>query len=555
MAKPISLGPVFASEWLAVSRRWQWYAVRSIFLAGLLGALALVWWARTVNRPARTVQAQAEVGRLFCGAIMATQLAMVLLVAPAATAGSICLDRARGTLAHMLMTDLSATEIVIGKLAARLLAVLGLVVCILPIPALGTLLGGVDPQLVAGATLVTLGAAVTGCAAALALSTWGTKTHEVLLATYAAWALWLLALPMWWGYRQVNGGIAPPPWFENANPLWLVVAPYLWPGTVDFKDQATFLAASLLAAGGLAALAATQLRRVAVHQGSRPNSGSRRRAPVRILERFIERLPGPSLDANPVLWREWHRRRPSRWARTVWSLYAVMTIGLSLTLMGISPGGGVVRRQVASVGNGFQAGIGLLLLSISAATALAEERVRGNFDILLATPLSTRSIVWGKWWGTFRAVPLLAICPGAVAAVLAGESARWEGAVLIVGLFLAYGAAVTSLGLALATWVRRLDYAVALNVAVLGGVTVGWLFAVVLTSPGRNGPGLAAGSPIIGIMFPTVAMKLFSTQEWESLVAWWSFWIVVYIAIAGSLAWAVLKTFDRCLSRMPEWSR
>ena len=70
-----------------------------------------------VNRPAHTVQAQAEIGRLFCGAIMVTQLAMVLLVAPAATAGSICLDRARGTLAHMLMTDLSSTEIVIGKLA------------------------------------------------------------------------------------------------------------------------------------------------------------------------------------------------------------------------------------------------------------------------------------------------------------------------------------------------------------------------------------------------------------------------------------------------------
>ena len=75
----------------------------------------------------------------------------------------------------------------------------------------------------------------------------------------------------------------------------------------------------------------------------------------------------------------------------------------------------MTRRNVSSVANGFQAGIGLLLLSISAATALAEERVRGDLDILLTTPLSTASIVWGKWWGTFRTVPALAICPGAVA--------------------------------------------------------------------------------------------------------------------------------------------
>jgi ABC-type Na+ efflux pump permease subunit len=524
-------------------------------LAGLLAALAVVWWARTVERPARSVREKAEVGRLFCGAIMATQLAMVLLVAPAATAGSICIDRARGTLAHMLVTDLSSTEIVTGKLAARMVPVLGSLLCILPIPALGTLLGGIDPEPMAGSMLVALGAGAVGCAAALALSTWGTKTHEVLLATYALWALWLLALPMWWGYRQVHGGIPPPRCLEAANPVWLVVAPYLWPGTVGLSEQITFLFASLLASLGLTVLAVSQLRRIALRQGTRRRSGASPRQRSWVVDRLRRLVPSPSLDANPVLWREWHRRRPSCWARTVWLLYAGMTIGLSLTLMGITPGGGVVRRQVASVGNGFQAGIGLLLLSVSAATVLAEERVRGNLDILLATPLSTRSIVWGKWWGTFRAVPLLAICPGAVAAALARESGRWEGAALVVCLFVAYGAAVTSLGLALATWMRRLDYAVALSVAVLGGVTVGWLFAVIITAQGPSAAGLAAGSPIIGIMFPTVAMGFMSNQEWTSLIAWWYVWIAVYAAIAASFALAALKSFDHCLSRMPDSPR
>jgi ABC-type transport system involved in multi-copper enzyme maturation permease subunit len=186
MAKRISLGPVFDVELLAVSRRWQWYASRSILVLAVLLALSLVWVARTSRNPVRTVQAQAEIGRLLCGAITATQMAIVLVAAPAATAGAICLDRARGTLAHMLVTDLSSTEIVLGKLAARMMHVLGMLFCVLPVLSLVALLGGIDQPLVTGALLVTLGAAVTGCAASLALSTWGTKTHEVLLVTYAA---------------------------------------------------------------------------------------------------------------------------------------------------------------------------------------------------------------------------------------------------------------------------------------------------------------------------------------------------------------------------------
>ena len=118
---------------------------------------------------------------------------MMLLAAPAATAGSICLDLARGTLAHVLVTDLTSTEIILGKLAARIVPVLGLLVCILPIMAMQALLGGIDVPMIAGAMFVTIGVVVVGCSAALAFSTMGTKTHEVLLSTYAAWALWLLA--------------------------------------------------------------------------------------------------------------------------------------------------------------------------------------------------------------------------------------------------------------------------------------------------------------------------------------------------------------------------
>ena len=96
--------------------------------------------------------------------------------------------------------------------------------------------------------------------------------------------------------------------------------------------------------------------------------------------------------------------------------------------------------------NGLQVAAGLLLLSVSAATSLAEERQRGSLDVLMATPLSTRSIVWGKWWGAFRGVPPLLVLPVVLTAALSSHTGRFWGVALMAALILAYGAAITSLG-------------------------------------------------------------------------------------------------------------
>ena len=49
MAKLMSWCVVFEFEWLAVSRRWQWYAARSVFVLLILAVLSLVWWVRVAQ--------------------------------------------------------------------------------------------------------------------------------------------------------------------------------------------------------------------------------------------------------------------------------------------------------------------------------------------------------------------------------------------------------------------------------------------------------------------------------------------------------------------------
>jgi ABC-type Na+ efflux pump permease subunit len=100
--------------------------------------------------------------------------------------------------------------------------------------------------------------------------------------------------------------------------------------------------------------------------------------------------------------------------------------------------------------------VGLLLLSVSAATTLAEERVRGSLDVLLSTPLSTFSILVGKWWGAFRLMPHVLLWPALTTSFLVVDSGRWIRYLLLIGLITVYGAAIASLGLAVATWQSRL---------------------------------------------------------------------------------------------------
>jgi ABC-type transport system involved in multi-copper enzyme maturation permease subunit len=549
MARLTGPSPVFAFELLTTSRRWQVYAARSLFVGGLLVGLAAVWSGSVAGKSLGSIRAQAEVGQRFLRALAATQLALALLAAPAATAGAICLDRARGTLAHVLVTDLTSAEIILGKLAARLVPVVGMVLCGVPFLALGTLLGGIEPFSVLWLLPVTLGAAILGCTLALTLSIWGTRMTEVVLTTYAVWLIAVLLPPTWWVLRTAGAVRWPVPyWVQMTSPVLLIFSPTLTPGAASLWLPARFLGICLALSAVQAATAAVLLRPAAARE---PDQARRWGRPM-LLGR---RLPGPSLDANPVLWREWQARRPTRWGVILWLLYAVLAMTCTAMIVSLTASSLRGRWVAASFLNAMQVAAGMLLLSIFAASSLAEERVAGSLDVLLATPLSTRSIVWGKWWGTFRAVPVLAVPPGLAAAAVAWHHGHWTGVILVVGLVVAYGAALTSLGLALATWVPRLGRAVGLCVAAHVGVTVGWVMFIIMLTPhtsGLIGPGLASFSPFLGVMLPTLEMQMGKPSEWLETVGWVTFWIVADLALAALLLQAVLMTFNRCLGRVDE---
>jgi ABC-type transport system involved in multi-copper enzyme maturation permease subunit len=543
-------GPVFVYEWITASRRWQGYALRSLFVLGLLTALLVIvinrGGADAVVFPPPGLRALAQLGERFFIAVIGTQLTLVLLAAPAATAGAICLDRSRGTLTHLLATDLTDREIVLGKLAARLTPILTLVVATLPFMELITLLGGVDPDALLGAFVVTLGVAVLGCCLALVFSIWVRRTHEALLATYAVWGLWLLASPMLQQINRMTGYslYVPPP---TADPYLLAFAPYWRPGSVGWTDYLAFLAATWGISAILVVVAVRTMRRVCTRDGERKAARRFRRSAHGVdpatsrLSQILDRV-GPPLDFNPILWREWHRNRPARWARIVAMLFIIG--GVTFSLLAIY---GDEFGNMSAFLNAFQVAIGLLLLSVIAATSLAEERVRGSLDVLLTTPMSTREIVIGKWLGTFRLVPLLAVLP---LWVVIGRGAlndrQWPGVILTFAFVLAAGAAIASLGLAMATWCPRLGRAVGLTVSLYLLVTVGWLFAVMGMGGGPRESEMM-GSPWFWSGQMTWDLRHDgSLDHWNAALRW----TFAYGIAAAALLAATLLTFNRCLGRV-----
>jgi ABC-type transport system involved in multi-copper enzyme maturation permease subunit len=343
----------------------------------------------------------------------------------------------------------------------------------------------------------------------------------------------------------------------GTNPYYLIFAPYMEPDKVAPTTFLAFLGGCLAASGGLVGLATVRVRRVALRQAGRPAAAPRRRLASLFRRRWLPRIPGPSLDANPVAWREWHRTRPSWMMRIAWGLYAALGV-LWLAIILSRPNQQKVSPEGIGFFNSFQVAVGLLLLSVGAATSLAEERVRGSLDVLLATPMSTRSILAGKFWGTFGQVKPVVFWPAVLSLWLLHEGGSLPHYVLMIGSILACGAVITSLGLALATWVSRLGRAVALCVAAYVVFSIGWpILIAVLVSNEPSAPCLVFGCPAIGTYAATdmIGTSDFSFRDHRDVyTAAITIWMVLDLVAAVVLFAATVSSFDRCLGRMPEIS-
>ncbi|WP_422926888.1 hypothetical protein [Singulisphaera sp. PoT] len=302
------LSPVFVVEWVVNARKWHGYAARFAFGLSLLAAISFAaWMIGNIGSKGDmlSVQNLAAFGEFIFNVMGTVQILMVLLAAPAATAGAICQDRARGALLHMMVTDLSVAEIVVGKLAARLVPVLCLVLCSFPVLALSSLLGGIDPRAIVLLLTISLALAVLGCSLALTLSLWMKNSYEVMVGVIGFWTLGLLAAPTWYLLATPLKLGATPTALLAANPFYLMHEIYSQARYPVIMHVIAFVVGSLIISGILVFLATRSFRAAVEQDGKTRNKDGMlrrlRRAALRWTPLSRPKNGDPSLLSNQAV--------------------------------------------------------------------------------------------------------------------------------------------------------------------------------------------------------------------------------------------------------------
>ena len=389
----LALTPLAGPEcrW-AVSKTWV-FVVRSTAAVLVLGILLVVawycWLVQTVNPAARP---EAALGGALLTAL-GLNFTLVLLLAPALLAGAFSSDATRTALGILLITEVSAGEIVLSRLISRVSQVA--IVAAAGLPGICFLCGycGAQAPEILASIATTLAIACGASGIALLLSVLFTRARDALIGTYGIGLLLLVA-------PSILAGILPPSilgWIMGLNP-YLCLDPL-----VSFGYSTPALRTAIVwAALGVVGAAATTwllwpsyLRRT----GGKDNLISRR-----------DNVPPVSED--PIGWKELNIESNKQFGKLLslvsrLTLIAMLGGSALLTVLFLwSNQPGSTPTWVDGLLAVASSWIEMLSLPMSwllqwgvgirAAAGISTEKEQGTWEALMMTPLEGREIVRAK---------------------------------------------------------------------------------------------------------------------------------------------------------------
>jgi ABC-type transport system involved in multi-copper enzyme maturation permease subunit len=467
-AASLLFGPVFFYDLVRMTRRGRYFLIRTVYGGALLFVLWVIWWNEGVfySGPVSLSQ-MAAFAAVFFGWFMGIQFGIVALLTPAYTAGAIAEEKERRTLEFVLATDLRNREIVLGKLAARLVNLGFVVLTGLPILALLQLLGGVDPGLMAAGFAATVVTLLSLAALGILYSTLVRRARDAIILTYltvpayliaSGLSLLLLSPPGWASFPSTASWQSPVTlghvveWLNAGN---LVYAFVQVAGAYGTASLGGVLAGALgryavfhgLVVVGCCAVAVLRLRRTALADEvvRRPKKGAA--GPRR-----------PAVGSRPMVWKEIHAERGFRlhWMGRI--ILAVLVFASFFPLWPIfqdflerNGDTDVLGEQMNAWARGVGTGVACLLLlgvAVRAVGSVSGERERQTLDSLLTSPLEARDILYGKWLGSVLSLRWAWAWLGAiwVLAVLTGGLSPLAVPLLVAGWFV-FAAFTAALGL------------------------------------------------------------------------------------------------------------
>jgi ABC-2 type transport system permease protein len=165
--------------------------------------------------------ASADIGRQLFTALLALLTLIVLVLAPASTAGAISLEREKQTLDLLTTTPISSLAIILGKLLSALSWVFLLLLASIPVTALVFTFGGVGPDDMIKGYLVLVGTALAYGSIGLFVSALVKRTQAAtvinLVAVIALTAGTTFIFVFW--FAMTGGGVMQDQVKRNVGPL------------------------------------------------------------------------------------------------------------------------------------------------------------------------------------------------------------------------------------------------------------------------------------------------------------------------------------------------
>jgi ABC-type transport system involved in multi-copper enzyme maturation permease subunit len=473
------VGPVFHREVSIAPRRLRIYVARTTYAAGLLLLVFTAWMVVCGSQNVSDLGDLARFGTILFQLLAMLQLAWAVFFSAMLAAAAVAQEKDRKTLLLLLLTRLTNSELVLGKLFASMLSVFVMLLAGLPLFIMLATLGGISAEQIARVFAVTLAAALACGSLGSFIALWREKTFQALALTVLTLVLWIalgeilargIAGETWWGIscKTLACGISPWRAIHEAAQPWPPVDPAL--GALQSPIY-LFLLVSLSIAAAINLLAIALVRVWNPSREAMPRVEEDAPAKETIFD-TEERLTaaasrawrypfGKSADAlplplgegrgegqakayatatqsvaatslgtnrrtartrrvwdNPIIWREirtWAYGRKTLFIRLAYLVLFALAAG-SLHWM-------IRAGQLPQYAHGAMVLVPLFLLSLilvnaQAVTSLTSERDAKALDLLLVTDLSPKEIVFGKLGGVFFNTKEMVVLPLALCVYL-----------------------------------------------------------------------------------------------------------------------------------------
>ncbi len=427
------IGPIFQREYATLPRRPRHFVSRLAFLAMVFAIICTTWLLLAGIQPVQNAGDLARFGVLIFQLIAPFQLIVLLFVAALAGVSAVSFEKDRQTLTLLLMTSLSNSEVVLGKIGAGLLSSLNAFIATAPVVFLLPLLGGVSVQQAFGCLLLTASTLVLCCVLGATIAFWREKTFQAIAVTTLLIALWIA-----FGEAVAFGavpGISPrfAPLISPLRAVWDLAQPI--PAARWFVGLGVLGNAILPSV--VFSTVATGLTLFSIRMLRVWNPSRERRPVATEYETSDAELPAGQVQANqvkvwksrepramwnnPVLWREvktWAYGRKILFIRIAYLLLAgLIGFGLIRTL----PSGTGAAIASGDYGDGLVSNsvalfaplmvFSLILINALAVNSITNERDAGALDLLLVTEITPWSFVLGKIAGVLYATKEMVLVP------------------------------------------------------------------------------------------------------------------------------------------------